>query len=108
VPVTSREESPPFEVKLTFAEKTPTVVGVKRTTTTWLAPAPRLKEPPATMLKGADVDAAPVKVPSPVFVTVNERSADCPTTTEPKSTVVAGMTEATGTGVGVALTGRGP
>lgn len=59
-------------------------VGLKRTVTVWLWPAPRLKEPPETTLKGALVVALPVSVPPPVLLTVKVRSALPPTGTLPK------------------------
>src|SRR5947199_253102 len=80
VPLTTGETLPPLDVKLTFPVKLPVAVGLKRTTTPWLAPAPRLKEPP------------------PVFWTVKVRSAELPTATLPKSceagvTLMAGFVE---------------
>ena len=45
-PVTPGETLPPLDVKLTFPVKVPVAVGLKRTTTAWLAPAARLNGPP--------------------------------------------------------------
>ncbi len=39
--------------------------------TVWLAPLRRLNAPPETTLNGAAVDAVPLRVPLPPFVTVN-------------------------------------
>ncbi len=63
-----------------------------------LAPAPRLKEPPETTLKGLAALTEPVRVPPPVLVTVKLGSAELPTVTEPKSTEPAGLTERVGAG----------
>ena len=71
VPVTSREMAPPFAVKLTFALTVAGTVGLKRTVTTWVAPAPtRLNGLPETTLNGAEAAAVPETVPPPVFCTV--------------------------------------
>jgi len=71
LPVTTRETLPPFAVKLTFALTVADTAGLKRTFTTWVAPAPtRLNGLPETTLKGAEIDAAPETVPPPVFDTV--------------------------------------
>src|SRR2546426_414359 len=95
VPVTASETSPPLEVKLTFAAKTPGAVGLNRTTTAWLTPWTRLKEPPETMLKGGVVEALPVRIPPPVFWTTKVLSTEFPTFTVPKS-CEPGVTERTG------------
>ncbi len=74
VPVllTTREMVPRIAAKLTFTLAVrAAVVGVKRTVTAWLAPTPaRLNGLPETMLKGAEVAAAPEMVPPAVFDTV--------------------------------------
>jgi len=61
--------------KVRFAVAVADVVGLKRTVTAWLAPTPRVKGLPETMLKGAGTDAVPETVPPPVagsrFDTVN-------------------------------------
>jgi hypothetical protein len=59
--------------------------------------AAREYEPPATTLKGAEVDAEPVSVPPPTFFTVTARSAVAPTPTEPKATL-AGVAWRAGVG----------
>src|SRR5262249_16160121 len=84
-PETPPETSPAVVVKLTIPAKVPTAVGVRRTTTAWLAPAARLNEPPEKMLYGGAVEAVPVRVPCPVFWTVKVRSAELPTATLAKS-----------------------
>jgi hypothetical protein len=71
------------------------VVGLNCTTTVWLAPPERLNDPPETTLNGTAVDAFPVSVPPPVFVTVSELTDDPPMTTDPKFTAV-GVTEMAG------------
>jgi hypothetical protein len=70
VPVTVRLKLPPLLVKGTVRLAEPAAVGLKRTDTVALAPAPRLKEPPETTLKGLVVLTVPVRVPLPVLVTV--------------------------------------
>ena len=93
LPVAIAELLPPFAVKLTVALAVAVVVGVKRTVTVWLAPTPpRVKGLPDTMLKGAEVDAAPETVPPPVFETVKTWSAKRPIVTLPKLTVPVGLT----------------
>src|SRR5207253_2895147 len=74
VPVTARWRLPPLDVKLTFAEKTPEVVGLNRTITVCVAPTVRLKEPPESMLKGGAAETVPMSVPPPVFWTTKVRS----------------------------------
>src|SRR2546428_135697 len=91
-PVTGRAAVPAFELKPTLFAKLPVAVGLNRTTRVWLVPAVRPNEPPETTPNGAAMDAVPVSVPPPEFVTVNERSADPPTATAPKSTLVEGAT----------------
>ena len=101
VPLTEREVLPPLDVKATVPFEVTAEVGLNRTVTLWLSPAPRLKEPPLKMLKGANGGAAlPVSVLPPVFVTVNVRSAKEPTVTAPKSTEggVRGVTLSAGGG----------
>jgi hypothetical protein len=100
VPVTAAEIVPPFDVNVTLPVTVPAAVGPNRTPTVWLAPPARLKDPPVTTLNGAVVDAVPVSVPPPVFVTVNELLTDPPVTTDPKFRVV-GVTDK----VGVVVTG---
>ena len=104
VPVTERDAVPALELKEAVLAKLPAAVGLKRATAVWLAPAPRLNEPPEMTLKGAALDAVPVRVPPPVLVTVKERSADPPTVTVPKSTLVEGVTDR----VGVVAVGSTP
>jgi predicted transporter len=71
VPVTIRERVSPSAAKLTFVVAVADVVGVKRTITAWLAPAPtRVNGLPETILNGAEVDTVPDTVPPPVFDTV--------------------------------------
>jgi len=60
-------------------------LGLNRTTTGWLAPGSRLNELPATTMNGSTAKAVPVTALLPGFATVNERSADPPTGTDPKS-----------------------
>ena len=84
MPVRAWDAEPPFEVKLTLPVKTPVAVGLNRTTTVWLAPGKRVNEPPEATLNGAPVDAVPLSVLPPVFVTARERSFDPPTATDPK------------------------
>src|SRR2546428_8875989 len=100
-PVTDRAAVPAFELKPTLFAKLPATVGLNRTTTVWLVPAVRPNEPPETTPNGAAMDAVPVSVPPPEFVTVNERSTDPPTVTTPKSTVVWGATDKVGPGMAV-------
>jgi len=64
-----------LEVKLTFPTKLASDAALKRTTTAWFAPAARLKGLPETTETGAEVEAFPVRVPPPVFWTMNVRSA---------------------------------
>jgi len=93
LPVAIAELLPPFAVKMTVALAVAVVVGVKRTVTVWFAPTPpRVKGLPDTMLKGAEVDAAPETVPPPVFETVKTWSATLPIVTLPKFTVTVGFT----------------
>src|SRR2546426_240706 len=99
VPDTDREAAPAFELNATLFAKLPATVGLNRTTTVWLDPAARPNEPPETTLNGAAMDAVPLRVPPPMFVTVKGRSTDPPIVTGPKSTVVWGATERAG-GVG--------
>jgi hypothetical protein len=99
VAVTATEAPPPLEPKVTLAVTMPVAAGLNRTTTAWLAPAAILNEAPDTTPKGSTLDAVPVSMPPPAFVTVKERSTDPPTVTDPKSTVVCGVTENVGGGV---------
>src|SRR5438093_459200 len=92
-PVTRRERLAPFAVKVRLTLAVAARVGLKRTVTACVAPAPtRLNEPPDTTLKGAGTNADPETVPPPVFCTVKVRSAKPPTVTVPKSTVAVGLT----------------
>ena len=50
VHVTSRERFPALDEKSTVPGALPGALGVKRTTTDWLAPGARLKDPPETTL----------------------------------------------------------
>ena len=71
-PVTTREIVPPFAVKFTLPVAVDADVGLNRTVTAWLAPAPtRENAPPDTTLNGAVVVTAPDTPPPPVFDTVN-------------------------------------
>src|SRR5882724_5272269 len=81
MPVTVTVASPPLEVN--------------RTTTELAVPPRRLKEPPETMLKGGVVEALPVRVPPPVFLTIKVLLAELPKLTVPKS-CEPGVTERTG------------
>src|SRR3990170_8637556 len=107
VPVTTRETVPPLEVKLTFPVTLTGAVGVKRTTTVWLVPAPRLKDPPGgeKMPNEVEAEAFPVRVPPPMFWTVKLRSAELPRVTLPKS-CEAGVTLIAGGAVPVPVTPR--
>src|SRR5206468_11454154 len=67
VPVRARETLPALDEKSASPGALPGALGVKRITTVWLAPGARLKEPPETTRKGADVEALPVRVPPTVF-----------------------------------------
>src|SRR2546428_140847 len=100
VPDTDREAAPAFELNATLFAKLPATVGLNRTTTVWLDPAARPNEPPETTLNGAAMDAVPLRVPPPMFVTVKGRSTDPPIVTGPKSTVVEGVTDRAGAGAG--------
>src|SRR5215510_3483629 len=99
VPVTRRWRSPPLDVKVTFEEMTPEVVGVNRTTTVCVAPSVRLNDPPERMLNGGDAETVPVSVSPPVFCTTKLRSAEFPMPTVPKFWE-AGVTDRLG-GTGV-------
>ena len=91
-PVTTREMSSPAAVKVTFAIAAATVVGVKRTVTVWVAPAPlSVNGLPDTMRKGATVDTAPEIAPARVLCTVKVRSAKLPTLTLPKLALPVGL-----------------
>jgi hypothetical protein len=68
------------------------LVGRKRTTTGWLAPAARENDPPDTTLNGAPTAALPDKVELVVFLTVNVRSTVVPTVMVPKAVVLVGDT----------------
>src|SRR6267143_7169364 len=90
-PVTPREMSSPAAVKVRFAVAVATVVGVKRTVTVWVAPAPpSVNGLPDTMLKGATVDTPPETIPPRVLCTVQVRSAKLPTFTHPKLVLPVG------------------
>jgi len=92
-PVTKREMSSPAAVKVTFTIAAATVVGVKRTVTVWVDPAPlSVNGLPDTMLKGAPVDTAPEIVPARMLCTVKVRSAKLPTLTLPKLALPVGLT----------------
>jgi hypothetical protein len=96
VPLKVTLASPPSELTLTVPVKVPVPVGLKRTVMVRLTPVPRLKEPPETMLKGAEVVAVPVRVPPPTLVTVKLRSLLLSTVTLPKAREV-GVTDRRGT-----------
>jgi hypothetical protein len=94
VPVPSRvlERVTPLAVTLRFALTVVFVVGVNRTVTALVAPAPlRVNGLPDTTLKGAETAALPEIVPPPVFETVKTWSAKPPTLTLPKFTVPVGL-----------------
>ena len=92
-PVTIREMVSPCAVKMTFAAAVAEVVGVKRTVTTCVAPAPtRVNGLPDTMLKGSEVETVPEIVPARLFCTVKVRSAKLPTATVPKWPEPVGLT----------------
>jgi hypothetical protein len=93
LPVTIRDMDPPFALKLIVALTVVAVVGVKRTVTIWVVPAPlSVNGLPDTTLNGAVPDAAPETVPPPVFDTVKACSAKLPGGTVPKFTVPVGLT----------------
>jgi len=93
VPATSRDCISPFAVKLTVVFAVAVLVGVNRTVTVAVAPAPtRVKGLPESMRKGAETEAAPVRVPLPIFFTVNVLVAELPIVTFPKLTVPVGAT----------------
>src|SRR5262249_54900314 len=69
---------------MTLSFQVPVDGGRKRTVTLWLAPAPRLKEPPLRMLNGDAVEAPPVSVPVPTFFTMKDMSDGEPARTLPK------------------------
>ena len=75
LPVTILEVVSRSAAKVRFTVAVADMVGLKRTVTAWLAPTPRVKGLPETMLKGAGADAVPETVPPPVagsrFDTVN-------------------------------------
>jgi hypothetical protein len=79
---------PPLELRFTLPCTLPPLLGVKRRVRIWLCWACRLKGLPETRLKGAEVEALPVRVLVPVLVTEQLRSALLPTTTLPKSRAV--------------------
>jgi len=93
VPVTIPDVVPPLAVKLRFVLTVAVVVGVNRTFTAWVAPAPlRVNGLPDTILKGAATDVDPEIVPPPVFDTVKVCSAKLPRFTLPKFTAPVGLT----------------
>jgi len=92
LPVTIAEMVPPPAVKVRFVLTVVVVVGVNRTFTAWIAPAPlRVNGLPDAILKGAATDADPETVP-PVLDTVKVCSAKLPRFTLPKFTVPVGLT----------------
>jgi hypothetical protein len=91
-PLTPRVTVSPWAVKLTLPAKLPRLVGRKRTTTAWLAPAASVKDPPETMLNGALTLAPPVTLAPLVFWTVNVRSTRAPGRMLPKATAPVGET----------------
>jgi len=93
LPVTIAEMEPPPAVKVRFVLTVVVVVGVNRTFTAWVAPAPlRVNGLPDAILKGAAIDADPETVPPPVLDTVKVCSAKLPRFTLPKFTVPVGLT----------------
>jgi hypothetical protein len=71
VPLTTREKVSPPAAKLTLVVAVAAVVGVKRTVTACVAPAPTsVNGLPETTRNGAEVDTVPDTVPPPVFDTV--------------------------------------
>jgi hypothetical protein len=91
-PLTPRETVSPAAVKFTFEAKLPVAVGRNRTTTFWLAPAARVKEPPETIWNGDPTLAPPDTLDPEVFCTVNVRSTVLPVPILPKLTVPDGDT----------------
>src|SRR6266851_2732809 len=93
VPVTIAEMVPPPAVKVRFVLTVVVVVGVNRTVTAWVAPAPlRVNGLPDAILKGAATDADPETVPPPVLDKEKVCSAKLPRFTQPKFTVLVGLT----------------
>src|SRR3989442_3523258 len=83
----------PPAVTVRFVLTVVVVVGVNRTFTAWVAPAPlRVNGLPDAILKGAATDAAPETVPPPALDTVKVCSAKLPRFTLPKFTVPVGLT----------------
>jgi len=99
VPVTTAVVEPPLQVKLTFVPYAPVVVGLNCATTVWLPPGPSTNGLPESTLNGPLPAAVPLTELPPEFLTVNERSADPPTATDPKSWV-EGVTNTVGAGGG--------
>jgi hypothetical protein len=91
-PDTLRVMVSPPAVKLTLETKLERLVGRKRTTTAWLAPPARVKDPPETMLNGAPTLALPDTVALVVFWTVNGRSSTAPSRMLPNATAPVGET----------------
>jgi hypothetical protein len=76
MPVAIREMLSPPALTVTFAVAVAAVVGVNRTVTIWVAPAPLSENGlPDTMRKGALVETSPEAVPSRVLCTVRVWSA---------------------------------
>ena len=86
-------------MKLTLVPNAPAVEGANRTTTVWLPPGPSTNELPEITTYGTPADAVPVAVLAPEFVTVNDRSTDPPTVTDPKS-ALWGVTDTAAGAVG--------
>src|SRR5438445_3340336 len=93
VPVTNRVSVSPSALKLTFVLDSTALIGVKRTVTVAVAPAPtRVNGLPETMVNGAGTEAVPVMVPERVLWTVKVWVAKLPTLTLPKAVVPVGVT----------------
>ena len=73
VPVATRVMLSAPAVKVMFTVAVAVVIGVKRTVTVWVAPAPlSVNGLPYMMPKGATVETAPETVPPRVFCTVKD------------------------------------
>jgi hypothetical protein len=93
-PLTTREMVSPSAVNATFVVAVAPVVGVNRTVTVCVAPAPlSVNGLPETIVNGAATVAVPVTVPLRVFCTVNVWVAELPTFTLPKFILPVGVTE---------------
>jgi hypothetical protein len=91
-PLTLRVIVSPPPANVTLPTKLAALVGLKRTTTDWVAPAARENEVPDTTLNGAPTAVPPDTVEPVMFLTVNVRSTVVPTVTVPKDVVLVGDT----------------